>query len=83
MAKIQRTNNDLQNTTKKTKDQATRTLLKTGGGHKCSGRVLAVAYATIVLQNVTFVWRFSCILRKVLSISYRFHIINERNFEYS
>jgi hypothetical protein len=34
-----KTNNDLQNTTQKTKDRATRTLLKTGGELRCSGRV--------------------------------------------
>ena len=39
MAKIKSTNNDLQNTTQKTKDRATRTLLKTGGELGWSGRV--------------------------------------------
>ena len=34
-----RTNNDLQNTTQKTKDRATRTLLNTGGELRFSGRV--------------------------------------------
>jgi hypothetical protein len=34
-----RTNNDLQNTTQKTIDRATRTPLKTGGELCCSGRV--------------------------------------------
>jgi hypothetical protein len=34
-----RTNNDLQNTTQKTKNRATRTPLKTGGELLCSGRV--------------------------------------------
>ena len=33
-----RTNNDLQNTTQKTKDQATRTPLKAWGELRCSGR---------------------------------------------
>ena len=33
------THNDLQNTTQKTKDRVTRTPLKTGGEHRCSGRV--------------------------------------------
>jgi hypothetical protein len=33
-----RTNNDLQNTTQKTRDWAMRTPLKTGDGLKCSGR---------------------------------------------
>ena len=35
----QMTNNDLQNTTQKTKDRATRTPLKTGCEHMCPGRV--------------------------------------------
>ena len=38
MAK-RRKDNDLQNTTQKTKDRATRTQLKTGGERRCSGRV--------------------------------------------
>ena len=37
--KEQRTSNDLQNTTLKTKDRATRTPLKTGGEIRCSGKV--------------------------------------------
>jgi hypothetical protein len=37
--KDKRTNNDLQNTTQKTKDQGTRTPLKIGGEHRCSGWV--------------------------------------------
>jgi len=37
------TNYDLQNTTQKTKDRATRTPIKTEGEHKCSGRVAAPA----------------------------------------
>jgi hypothetical protein len=36
MAKRQRTNNDLQNTTQKTNDRATRILLKTGVELMCS-----------------------------------------------
>jgi hypothetical protein len=39
MKKDKRTNNDLQNTTHKTKDRVTRTPLKTGGELRCSGRV--------------------------------------------
>ena len=42
MARRKRTKeqtNDLQNTTQKTKDRATRTQLKTGGELRCSGRV--------------------------------------------
>ena len=37
--KQQSTNNDLQNSTQKAKDRATRTLLKTGGAIMWSGRV--------------------------------------------
>jgi hypothetical protein len=37
--KNKRTNNDLQNTTQKTKDRATRTPPKTGGKLRYSGRV--------------------------------------------
>ena len=39
MAKRKRTNNDLQNSTHKSKDRVTRTPLKTGGELRCSGRV--------------------------------------------
>jgi len=39
MNKINRTNNDPQNTTQKTKDRATRTPLKTEVEPRCSGRV--------------------------------------------
>ena len=39
MTKRKRTNNDLQNTTQKTKDRVTQTPLKTGGELRCSGRV--------------------------------------------
>jgi hypothetical protein len=39
MAKRQRANNDLQNTTQKTKDRATRTSLKPGGEPRCLGKV--------------------------------------------
>ena len=39
MVKGKRTNNDLQNTTQKTKDRVTPTPLKTGGELMCSGRV--------------------------------------------
>ena len=39
MAKRKRTNNDLQNTTQKTKNRATRTPLKTEGERRCCGRV--------------------------------------------
>jgi hypothetical protein len=38
-SKDKRTNNDLQNTTQKSKDQATWTPLRTGDELRCSGRV--------------------------------------------
>jgi len=41
--KYKRTNNDLQTITHKTKDQVTRTSLKTGGELRCSGRVVVPA----------------------------------------
>jgi len=37
--KVKGQNNDLQNTSQKTKVRVTRTPLKTGGEHRCSGRV--------------------------------------------
>jgi hypothetical protein len=40
MAKRKRTNNDLQNTTYKTKNRVARTQLKTGGELMCSTRVI-------------------------------------------
>jgi hypothetical protein len=39
------TNNDLQNTTQKTKDRETRTPLKPGGELRCSGRVSSAVMA--------------------------------------
>jgi len=39
LAKRKRTNDDLKNTTQKTKDRATRTPPKTGGELRCSGKV--------------------------------------------
>jgi len=39
MAKRKRTSNDVQNPTPKTKDRATRTLIKTECDLRCSGRV--------------------------------------------
>ena len=39
MKRIKKENSDLQNTTQKTKDRATRTSLKTGSELRCSGRV--------------------------------------------
>jgi len=40
------TNNDLQSTTKKSKDRATRTPLKTRGEHRCSGRVRTSCFSS-------------------------------------
>jgi len=40
-------NNDLQNTTQKTKDRATRTTLKSGGELRCSGRVSSSCSAIV------------------------------------
>jgi hypothetical protein len=51
---IKRTNNELQNTTLKTKDGATRTQLKTGGELMCSGRVNS-SCSTNVIRRVTLV----------------------------
>ena len=45
--KDKRTNNDLQNTTQKTKDRATRTKLKTGSKPRCSGRVASCCSTNI------------------------------------
>ena len=39
MHKMKRTNNDLQTTTQKTEDRPTRTTLKSGDEHMCSGMV--------------------------------------------
>ena len=46
MKKDKRTNNDLQNTTHKTKDRVTRTPLKTGGELRCSGRVSSSCFTS-------------------------------------
>ena len=51
---IKRTNNELQNTTLKTKDGATRTQLKTGGELMCSERVNS-SCSTNVIRRVTLV----------------------------
>ena len=56
--KNKRTNNDLQNTSQKTKDQATRTPLKGEGELMCSGRVCSscstsgIHCATLVIKPV-------------------------------
>ena len=52
MVKRKRTNNDLQNTTKKTQDRSTRTPLTTGCDLKCSGRV-SISSSTSVIRRVT------------------------------
>ena len=52
--KDKRTNNDLQNTTHKTKDRVTRTPLKTVGELRCSGRVRS-SFSTSVTRCVTVV----------------------------
>ena len=54
MAKIKRTNNDLQNITQKTKDRATAIPLKPGGELGCSGRVNS-SYSTSGTHLVTLV----------------------------
>jgi hypothetical protein len=54
MAKRKRTNNDLQNTTQKTKEQATQTPLKIGGELRWSGRV-GIYCSTSGTRRVTLV----------------------------
>ena len=49
-----RTNNDLQNKSQKTKDRATRTLLKTRDELRCSGRV-SISCSTSVTRRVILV----------------------------
>ena len=53
-AKWKRTNNDLSNTTQKTKDRATRTPLKTGGELMCFGKVSS-SWSTTDTRRVTLV----------------------------
>jgi len=50
--KDKRSNNDLQNTTQKTKDRGTRTQLKTGGEHMFSGTVSS-SCSTSDIRRVT------------------------------
>ena len=54
MAKRKRTNNDLQNTTQKTKDLAKRTPQKTGSVLRCSGMVSS-STSTCGTRRVTLV----------------------------
>ena len=49
-----RTNNNLQNIRQKTKDRATRTLLKPGGKLRCSGRISS-SFSTFDIGRVTLV----------------------------
>ena len=56
MKKDKRTNNDLQNTTHKTKDRVTRTPLKTGGELRCSGRVGSSCF-TSGISRVNLVYK--------------------------
>ena len=54
MAKLKRdkrTNNNLQNTTHKTKDRVTRTPLKTGGELRCPRRVSSSSYSVNLVRN--------------------------------
>jgi hypothetical protein len=56
---IKRTNNELQNTTLKTKDGATRTQLKTGGELMCSERVVLfiIVFSALLLVPAFY---YSC-----------------------
>ena len=49
--KTKRTNNDLQNTTQKTKDCATRTAQKPGGGLRCFGWVHMCTHIVIIMPK--------------------------------
>jgi hypothetical protein len=53
--KDKKTNNDLQNTTHKTKERVTRTPLKTGDEHRCSGWV-GSSYSTSGTRRNTDIW---------------------------
>jgi hypothetical protein len=52
--KDNRTNNDLQRITHKTKDRVTRTQLKTGGELWCFGRVAYIYYCNLLFLRKTF-----------------------------
>ena len=67
MKKDKRTTNDLQNTTQKTNDQATRTPLKIGFELRCPGRVSNSCFAT--RTSVYKVIYYYQIVKTVLSIS--------------
>jgi hypothetical protein len=53
---IKRTNNELQNTTLKTKDGATRTQLKTGGELMCSERVNSSCSTPHLVRSLSKYW---------------------------
>jgi hypothetical protein len=55
--KVKRTNNDLQITTQKMTDRATRTSLKTGGELRCSGRVSS-SCSTCDNNRVTVIYAY-------------------------
>jgi hypothetical protein len=59
-----KTDNDLQNSTKKTKDWATRTPLKPGDEHMCSGRLssscTSTAHPVIVKRDTSLLLLISC-----------------------
>jgi len=65
MAKRKRTNNDLQNTTQKSKDRATRTPLKTGGFESTWWRLFQ---KRVVAPNL--ISTFLLVLRRVSSSCY-------------
>jgi hypothetical protein len=78
MAIRKRTNNDLQNTTQKTKDQVTRTPLKTGDELRYSGRVSSSCSTSgthrVTLETNTVISLESFLLRGG-SVSFSIHEI--------
>jgi hypothetical protein len=54
--KGQRTNKDLQNTTQKTNDRATRTPLKNGGELRCPGRIISSWSTSVILVTSFFIF---------------------------
>jgi ribosomal protein L19E len=59
MGKRKGTNNDLLNTTQRTKVRATRTTLKTGGERRCSGRVGSHCSTSATRHVTKFSFNFS------------------------
>ena len=53
--KGQKDNNDLQNTTQKTKDRVTRTPLENGGEFRCSGRLFHKRFVQTNLDFYVFI----------------------------